>query len=115
VFYDATVKVDGQDITGLIGQTELNEDFSSRGSVSNGHKVEIPTGDYRVKLTHSFLTANDTKLGSLGSIPIEIVDDDYQYTFLADRATLSKTGKQEGFQWYSLQASGSQKVRVTRR
>ncbi len=115
VFYDAQVKADGKDITGLMGQTELHEDFSSRGSVSNGHKVEVPTGNYKVKLNHDFLTSSDTKLGNLGSIPIEIVDDDYEYTFLADSATLSKTGKQEGFQWYSLTAQGTGKVRVVRR
>lgn len=115
MFYDATVTADGKDITGLQGQTELKEDFSSRGSVSNGHKVEVPTGNYKVKLNHDFLTANDTKLGNLGSIPIEIVDDDYQYTFLADSATLQKTGKQDGFQWYSLTAQGTGKVRVVRR
>ena len=115
VFYDAQVTAGGQDIKGLQGQTELQEDFSSRGSVSNGHKVEVPTGNYKVKLNHDFLTSTDTKLGNLGSIPIEIVDEDYEYTFLADSATLSKTGDQGGFDWYSLKASGSQKVRVVRR
>ena len=115
MFYDAQVAADGKDITGLMGQTELHQDFSSRGSVSNGHKIELPTGNYKVKLNHDFLTANDIKLGNLGSIPIEIVDEDCQYTFLADSATLSKTGKQEGFQWYSLTAEGTDKVRVVRR
>ena len=110
VAYDAQVTVGEQDITGLLGQTELEYASSSRDAVSNGHKMEIPTGNFKVKLKHSFLTAHDTKLGNLGSIPIEIVDSDYEYTFLADSATLTEIGKQEGFQWYSLEARGSNRV-----
>ena len=114
-FYDAKVKANGKDVSGLIGQTDIHEKMVTRDTVNNGQRAIRPTGTYGVKMEHAFCTSEDTLEGDLGSVDIEIVDGDFEYTFSADKATLSKTGKQEGFQWYALEASGSDRVSVIRR